>query len=159
LSLRPKGSTTRQSRLQSLQSASGRTWTLEIPSWTSPPLQRQTKDRAVVHLTRQAERIQVDTSLEVCFPYSVFPERGSGMCGRACYDPTACVFRFSQPLDAFIRLEPAGLVSCRCRSWGCTLQSITPPAQQHTVSSIAYPQAVSPTTALSDSKSDPPQST
>jgi len=32
--------------------------------------------------------------------------------------PTACAFRFSQPLDAFIRPEPAGLISCRIRSWG-----------------------------------------
>jgi len=32
--------------------------------------------------------------------------------------PTACAFRFSQPLGAFIRPEPAGLVSCRIRSWG-----------------------------------------
>jgi len=32
--------------------------------------------------------------------------------------PTACAFRFSQPLGAFIRLEPAGLVPCRIRSWG-----------------------------------------
>jgi hypothetical protein len=32
--------------------------------------------------------------------------------------PTACAFRFSQPLDALIRPEPAGLVSCQIRSWG-----------------------------------------
>jgi len=32
--------------------------------------------------------------------------------------PTACAFRFSQPLGAFIRPELAGLVSCRIRSWG-----------------------------------------
>jgi hypothetical protein len=32
--------------------------------------------------------------------------------------PTACAFRFSQPPGAFIRSEPAGLVSCRIRSWG-----------------------------------------
>jgi hypothetical protein len=32
--------------------------------------------------------------------------------------PTACAFRFSQPLDAFIRPEPAGLIACRIRSWG-----------------------------------------
>jgi hypothetical protein len=32
--------------------------------------------------------------------------------------PTACAFRFSQPPGAFIRPEPAGLVSCRIRSWG-----------------------------------------
>jgi hypothetical protein len=31
---------------------------------------------------------------------------------------TACAFRFSQPLGAFIRPEPAGLVPCRIRSWG-----------------------------------------
>jgi hypothetical protein len=31
---------------------------------------------------------------------------------------SACVFGFSQPLDAFIRPVPAGLVSCRIRSWG-----------------------------------------
>jgi hypothetical protein len=32
--------------------------------------------------------------------------------------PTACAFRFSQPLDASIRPMPAGLVSCQIRSWG-----------------------------------------
>jgi hypothetical protein len=32
--------------------------------------------------------------------------------------PTACAFRFSQPPGTFIRSEPAGLVSCRIRSWG-----------------------------------------
>jgi len=32
--------------------------------------------------------------------------------------PTACAFRYSQPPGAFIRPEPAGLVSCRIRSWG-----------------------------------------
>jgi len=31
--------------------------------------------------------------------------------------PTACAFRFSQPLGAFIRPKPAGLVPCRIRSW------------------------------------------
>jgi hypothetical protein len=32
--------------------------------------------------------------------------------------PTACAFRFSQPLGAFIRPIPPGLVSCQIRSWG-----------------------------------------
>jgi len=31
--------------------------------------------------------------------------------------PTVCAFRCSQPHGAFIRPEPAGLVSCRIRSW------------------------------------------
>jgi hypothetical protein len=48
--------------------------------------------------------------------------------------PTACVLRFSRPLDAFIRREPAGLVSCRIRSWGCALQSVPPLVQPYAVS-------------------------
>jgi hypothetical protein len=48
--------------------------------------------------------------------------------------PTACASRFSQPPGAFIRPEPGGLVSCHIRSWGCTLQSIAPPAQPYAVS-------------------------
>jgi hypothetical protein len=48
--------------------------------------------------------------------------------------PAACALRFSQPLGALIRLEPAGLVSCRIRSWGCALQSVAPPVQPYAVS-------------------------
>jgi hypothetical protein len=42
--------------------------------------------------------------------------------------------RFSQPLDAFIRPVPGGLVSCHIRSWGCALQSLAPPVQPYAVS-------------------------
>jgi hypothetical protein len=31
---------------------------------------------------------------------------------------TACAFRFSQPHGTFVRSDPAGLISCRIRSWG-----------------------------------------
>jgi hypothetical protein len=48
--------------------------------------------------------------------------------------PTACTYRFSQPPGASIRPEPAGLVSCRIRSWGCALQSLAPPVQPYAVS-------------------------
>jgi hypothetical protein len=48
--------------------------------------------------------------------------------------PTASAFRFSQPPDALIRPEPAGLVSCRIRSWGCALQSLAPLVQPYAVS-------------------------
>jgi hypothetical protein len=48
--------------------------------------------------------------------------------------PVACTFRFSQPHGALVRPVPAGLVSCRIRSWGCTLQSFPP---------LAWPYAVS----------------
>jgi hypothetical protein len=48
--------------------------------------------------------------------------------------PTACTSRFSQPPGAFIRPEPAGLVSCRIRSWGYALQSFAPLVQPYAVS-------------------------
>jgi len=51
-------------------------------------------------------------------PLQRFPARSSGMNWSSLPRPTACAFRFSQPLGAFIRPEPAGLVSCRIRSWG-----------------------------------------
>jgi hypothetical protein len=51
-------------------------------------------------------------------PLQRFPSLGQRheLVGHAI--PTACAFRFSQPLGAFIRPELAGLVSCRIRSWG-----------------------------------------
>jgi hypothetical protein len=51
-------------------------------------------------------------------PLQRFPVQGSGMSWLSPQNSTACAFRFSQPLGAFIRPEPAGLVSCRIRSWG-----------------------------------------
>jgi hypothetical protein len=53
---------------------------------------------------------------EVSDPLSVSPLVAAAY-GWVCYFPTTSVFRFSQPLDAFIRLKPAGLLSCRIRSW------------------------------------------
>lgn len=149
-----RGSATRQSRLRGLQSSSGRTWTPEIPSWTSPPLQRQTNDRAADLTARQAGRANgSDASLEVCCPYSVFPTKSSGLSGRDCQNPPACASRFSQPPDAFIRPLSAGLVPCRYRSWGFALQSITPLVQPYAVSGAAYPLVVGPIASLSNSSS------
>jgi hypothetical protein len=51
-------------------------------------------------------------------PLQRFPAQGSGMNWSSLPRLTACAFRFSQPLGAFIRPKPAGLVSCRIRSWG-----------------------------------------
>lgn len=39
---------------------------------------------------------------------------------------SACAFRFSQPLGAFFRFEPAGHISCRIRSWGFPSGLCTP---------------------------------
>jgi len=58
---------------------------------------------------------------------------------------TACVFRFSQPPDAFIHPSLTGPVSYQIHSWGFPLQSFTPSVQPYTVSdndtllSLAYP--------------------
>jgi hypothetical protein len=51
-------------------------------------------------------------------PYNVSPRGAAASMDRVCLTRTACAFRFSQPLDAFIRPTLAGLVSCRIRSWG-----------------------------------------
>jgi len=51
-------------------------------------------------------------------PLQRLPTRSSGINWPGLHFPTACAFRFSQPPGAFIRSEPAGLVSCRIRSWG-----------------------------------------
>jgi hypothetical protein len=67
-------------------------------------------------------------------PLQRLPAHGSGHEGRGCRFPTACAFRLSQPPDASIRHVPAGLVSCRIRSWGCALQSFAPPAWPYAVS-------------------------
>jgi hypothetical protein len=41
-----------------------------------------------------------------------------------------CVFRLSQPPDAFFLPEPSGPVSCRWRSWGSALQRFAPPVSR-----------------------------
>jgi hypothetical protein len=51
-------------------------------------------------------------------PLQRVPAQSSGMNWSGLHLPTACASRCSQPLGAFIRPEPAGLVSCRIRSWG-----------------------------------------
>jgi hypothetical protein len=66
-------------------------------------------------------------------PLQRLPAQGSGVT-TGLPQPATCAFRFSQPLDAFVRPEPGSLVSCRIRSWGCTLQSFAPLAQPYAVS-------------------------
>jgi len=66
-------------------------------------------------------------------PLQRIPAQGSGMMVKIP-TLTASAFRYSQPLGAFIRPEPAGLISCQIRSWG-PLQSFAPPSLPYTVSS------------------------
>jgi hypothetical protein len=85
------------------------------------------------HSHSEEQRSNNSTSLEVSSP-SASPRSGQRHLDRPS-KPAACACRFSQPLGAFIRPEPGGLVSCRIRSWGGTLQSLAPPVQPYAVSS------------------------
>jgi hypothetical protein len=60
-------------------------------------------------------------------PLQRLAERGSGLLWPGLPHPTACAFRFSQPPDALIRPEPAGLVSCQIRSWGSPFRAFLLP--------------------------------
>jgi hypothetical protein len=93
---------------------------------------RAHSSRFTEHASRRAHR---STAPPMRFaPLQRLPARGSSMTNRACLTRLTCARRFSRPLDAFICPVPAGLVSCRIRSWGCTLQSFVPPAQPYAVS-------------------------
>jgi hypothetical protein len=48
--------------------------------------------------------------------------------------PSTCPLSVSHALRALLRQTPAGLVSCRSRPWGCTLQGRNPPAEPHLLS-------------------------
>jgi hypothetical protein len=62
-------------------------------------------------------------------PLQRVPAQGSGMMTELPH-PIACAFRFSQPPDASVRPEPAGLVSCRIRSWGSPFRALLLPCSR-----------------------------
>jgi hypothetical protein len=72
---------------------------------------------------------------EVCVPYSVFRTGQRPVVWGVRTLQTPSVFRFSQPLDASLRPEPTGLVSCQIRSWGSSSSELLPPVQVPAVSS------------------------
>jgi len=71
--------------------------------------------------------------LEVFAP-SAFPIPGQRLSWRASHGPTACVSRFSQPHDAFIRPEHPSLISCQSRSWGSPYRALFLATQAASVS-------------------------
>jgi hypothetical protein len=127
--------------LRGSSTTSGRSGYRGVLSWTYLPLQRQPPVASCLGhpATPESATMRRGASLEVLVPYSVLPIQGSGLIGRIFQNSTAYVFRFSQPLDAFFRPEPAGLISCRFRSWGSSLQSFTPSAQPYAVSGASCP--------------------
>jgi len=95
-------------------------------SWASAPLQRMPKHRAAA-LSRRfpADPTQSHTTLHQLAapplrfrPPTAFSPPGAAAVWSGLHLLTAFAFRFSQPLGAFIRPEPAGPISCRIRSWG-----------------------------------------
>jgi hypothetical protein len=90
----------------------------------SPSEVAQAPSRCHEHPVSQIPDVRSETKRQLAAPPLRFrplqrlpsTEQRHELAGIAC--PTACAFRFSQPLGAFIRPEPAGLVSCRIRSWG-----------------------------------------
>jgi hypothetical protein len=69
-------------------------------------------------------------------PLRRFPEYGQPLYSRG-YHTTGlrCLLSVSHALEAFIRPHPAGLISCRSRPWGSTLQGRYPLAEPFTLSS------------------------
>jgi hypothetical protein len=69
-------------------------------------------------------------------PLQRLPTQSSGIWAGLPH-PTASASRFSQPLDAFIRPELAGLISCRIRSWGSPYRAFFLTVQPYAVSGAA----------------------
>jgi hypothetical protein len=60
-------------------------------------------------------------------PLQRFPHTWQRLCCSGLPHLNACASGFSQPPDAFIRPVPAGLVSCRIRSWGSPFRAFLLP--------------------------------
>jgi len=103
--------------------------TPERLSWAWVPLQRppnvepRLSNPANRALMASVKRRQRGSSHEVVSP-TAFPRMRQRLRGSGMPIPTACVSRFSQPPDAFIRPMPAGLVSCQIRSWGSPFRAL-----------------------------------
>jgi hypothetical protein len=117
LALYPEGWASRSSRARHLgtirKPSPGTSLGLVLPFRVHPNLKRP--------LRRPQKRTKKPTTsfLEVSSPTAFSQQRDSGFrYERVCLTRTANAYRFSQPLDAFIRPAPAGLVSCQIRSWG-----------------------------------------
>jgi hypothetical protein len=108
---------------------------------------------------RSRDRGRHGSSHEVCSP-SASPRTRQRHRWSGLPHPTACAFRFSQPRGALIRPVPAGLVSCRIRSWGCTLQSFAPPAWPYAVSGasplMTLDETVEPASPISKRRAPDP---
>jgi hypothetical protein len=70
-----------------------------------------------------------------CIPFDVFPPVGSHLIPRLPAFGFRCLLSVSHALKAFLRPPAAGLIPCRSRPWGSTLQGSVPPAEPCALSS------------------------
>jgi hypothetical protein len=110
----------------------------EILSWASAPLQSYPNARrcAVSRLpgssTSDGSRQTPHAAPSLrFFTHSALPRLGHRLIGWDRYFPTASVFRFSQPPDAFFRPKPVGLISCQIRPWVRPSKPSSPRAAVH----------------------------
>jgi len=80
-------------------------------------------------------------SLAVCSP-STSSRYRAATCSGGDQPPDTCPPSVSHALRALLHPGPAGLVSCRSRPWGFTLQGRTPLAEPNILSDVACPPGV-----------------
>jgi hypothetical protein len=89
-------------------------------------------------------------------PLQRIPARDSGcLHGPGSHSRTACAFRFSRPHDALLRHVPAGLVSCRIRSWGFPFRALLLPCSSTPSSDAPAPLPLLRSSFLSRSPRTP----
>jgi len=74
-------------------------------------------------------------------PFSGHQHKGSGLLSGDFHIPSRCVLRVLTPLDALIPFVPSRHL-CRGRSWDCSLQGFTPPADPDSLSRIPSPPGI-----------------
>jgi hypothetical protein len=95
------------------------------------PPRSSTIDRGrTLPLATEPNTTENGSSHEVPSPTAFSPLEAAAFRGPGFPRPAACAFRFSQPLDASIRPEPAGLVSCQIRSWGSPFRALLLPCSR-----------------------------
>jgi len=70
-------------------------------------------------------------------PLRRFPGAGQPPISGSDQPPDTCPLNVSHVLRAFFHPVPTGLVSCRSRPWGFTLQGRSPPAEPSILSDVA----------------------
>jgi len=109
-------------------------WKIHSSRRSSPGLSRPSRARS--HRCRR-RRLPPDDCLPCgLLPFDVFPVPGSHL-PWGYQLPGTCPLSVSHALRALLRPAPAGLVSCRSRPWGSTLQGRSPPAEPCVLSDAA----------------------